>query len=97
MKNIKLCVLVLSLIAGNIAAGDQVVKRGRLSTCYHNTSQRFGNHKGKVGLATGFIGATIINKAFSFEIDSYVKPFIRSVWKKTCNLFRRIFKVEEKV
>ncbi len=97
MKNIKLCVLVLSLIAVSVVAKDMVITRSMFSNCYNSTCNKLSHHKGKVGIAVGAIGLTVVNKVFSHEIDAYVKPLIRSVWKKACNFFRRVFKREEKV
>lgn len=96
MENIRLYVLALSLTTASIVAMDQAPKRGRLSNCYHNTCNRLGHHKGKVGLVAGAVGATVFNKVFDLEIENYVKPLIKSVWKRTCNFFRRVLKREEK-
>lgn len=76
----------------NIPAKEFGVKRGRLSTACLKTRNRLSNHKGKVCLAAGAIGATIVNKVFAYEIDNYVKPFIKGVFKRTYNFFKRIFK-----
>jgi len=102
MKNLKLYVLAISLASASMFALDtlsmgKVDVRGHLSSCYHDTCKKLSNNKGKVGVVVGAVGATIINKVFSHEIDNFVKPFIKGVWKKTCNLFRRIFRKEEKI
>ena len=96
MKNMRLCILALSLTTAGIVAMDQAPKKGRLSNCYYGTCKKLSNHKGKVGLVAGAVGATVFNKVFDFEIDNYVKPLIKNVWKRTCNFFRRVLKREEK-
>jgi len=96
MKTLKIAIAAL-LIASSFSIRPQnEIKRGRVSTCYHKVVNKCSNHKGKVGLAVGAIGTTVVTRIFRTEIDSYVKPFFKSVWKKTTNFFRRIFNREEK-
>jgi len=96
MRKLRIAVLALSLSAATVVAMETTPTRGRLSTCYHNTCNRLGRHKGKVGLAVGAIGTGVVYKIFHKEFDNYVKPLIKSVWKKTTGWIRRIFRSEKK-
>jgi hypothetical protein len=96
MKNIRLCILALTLTTANIVAMESTPTRGRLSTCYHNTANKLSNHKGKVGLAVGAIGTGFVLRVFNKEINDYVKPLIKSVWKRTTEWLRRIFRRDKK-
>lgn len=97
MNKLKIGILALSLSAATVVAMEVAPTRGRLSTCYHNTYNRLSHHKGKVGLAVGAIGTGVVYKVFHKEIDEYVKPFIKSVWKKTTGWIKRIFRSEKKL
>jgi len=97
MKSLRLYVLAATLLTASATALSFAPERSRLSLGYHKVCDKLSNHKGKVGLAAGVVGATIFNKVFSYEIDTHVKPLIKSVWKRTCNFFRRILKKEEEL
>lgn len=71
--------------------------RSRISTNYHKVHDKLSNHKGKVGLAAGAAGALLLRKTFSVEIDNYIKPFFKNVFKKVGNFFRRVFNRPEKM
>ena len=95
----KRLIIGLSLLMATSAAAMQdtvPVKRGWMSTHYHSTHDRLSKHKGKVGLAVGAIGTGLVIKIFNKEINDYVKPFIKSVWKKTTGWIKRIFRSEKK-
>jgi hypothetical protein len=92
MNKLTIYALAVSLATASIVAMDVTPKRGRLSRAYHNTTDRLSNHKGKVGLAVGAIGTGVVYKIFHKEFDSYVKPLIKSVWKKTTGWIKRIFR-----
>lgn len=89
--NIKATILTISLCTATLTI-PVAEQRGRLSNAYHRTHDRLSNHKGKVGLACGVVGTTILTKAFEDEINKYIKPFFKDTCKKIGNWFRRIFK-----
>jgi len=96
MKKIIFVVSLLT-VATVVAADSTVVVRGRASRAYHRVCDKMGNHKGKVGLAVGSLGATIIGKAFRKEIDAYIKPCIKSLWGKVKGWFKRVFRTKNDV
>jgi len=94
----KRLIIGLSLLTASSALAMQEaapVKRGWMSSHYHSTCNKLSCHKGKVGLAVGAIGTGIVCKIFKKEIDEYVKPLIKSVWKKTTGWLKRVFRSEK--
>lgn len=92
MNKVKAYILSLTLLSANIVAIQELpVKRGRISNCYHKTCNKLSNHKGKVGFACG-VGATyILDKVFSREVEVYIKPFFKCIFKRIGNFFKRVF------
>lgn len=94
---VKAYLLSLTLLSANVVALRQIpVKRGRVSTYYHKTCNKLSNHKGKACFAGGAIAGYVVNKVFKYEINAYVKPFFKSVFRKIGNFFKRVFKVSDK-
>ena len=91
MNMLKISILVLSLSAVT-AVAMETTNRGRVSNAYHKAYDKLSNHKGKVGLAIGAIGTGLAYKVFHKEFDAYVKPLIKSVWKKATGWIKRIFR-----
>lgn len=87
---IKATILAISLCTATLTI-PVAEQRGRASRAYHYTHDKLSNHKGKVGLAAGVLGTTILTKAFSEEINKYVKPFFTDVCKKVGDWFKRVF------
>ena len=96
MKNLRLYILAATLLTASATALSFAPERSKLSLGYHKVCDKLSNHKVKTSLAIGAVGATLFNKVFSVEINSYIKPLVKSVWNKTCNFFRRIFNRKEK-
>lgn len=69
-----------------------VAEQGRLSTAYHSLHNKLGQHKGKVGLACGAIGTTVLGKVFEKEINEYLKPAFKSICKKIGGWLKKVFR-----
>lgn len=90
MKRVLFALLVL--LSSTTMCSEAPRDRGRVSNAYHRVHDKLSNHKGKVGLAAGAIGTGIAIKVFKVEFDEYLKPFFKSVWKRTTGWFRRVFR-----
>lgn len=88
MKKLILSACALTLITSASAMNPE---RGRLSTTYHQTTNKLSEHPGKVGLACGAIGSIVLTKVFKTEIDTYIKPFLKSVCTRIGSWFKRVF------
>lgn len=96
MKIVKIAITALLITSYFSIRPQNEIKRGKLSSSYHKIVDKCACHKGKVGLAVGVVGTTIVTRIFKDELEDHIKPLIKKLWNKTTNFFRRIFKREEK-
>lgn len=92
MKKYVIC-LSLLFTAPIIATNN--TPKSYISNSYYKLQNNLVNHKGKACFVAGAVGTALVNKIFKTEIENYVKPFIKSVWKKTAGWLRRIFRSEK--
>ena len=84
----KAAILALSLIATTTVSATPTV----LNNAYTYTCNKICNNRGKAGIVVGAVGGAIVSRIFRVEIDSYVKPFFKSIWTRSKRFFSRIFR-----